>query len=360
MSSNILAIEDDKDALSNLCDILELDGYRVTAAGTLKEALEGRAWSDFSVILLDRRLPDANADTLLPQIHAAAPQVGIIVITGYADLEGTITALRSGAADYLLKPINPDLLRTAVARVLKMQDMEKRTLQAERLAAIGQMIAVLTHESGNALARSQLLLANLADEVRDRPGATELIDGLQQAQGDLRRLYDEVRNYAAPIRLERMTWDLGSIWRPAWSKVLTARTSKVEAKLVEHLDGVNLTCEVDNYRIDQVFRNLFENALTACTSGPCVEIACFDAELNGQPALRVAVRDNGPGLTAEQRDKVFAPFFTTKRKGTGLGMAIVKRIVEAHGGEIVVGNASPGAEFVITLPRELAGKTDAV
>jgi hypothetical protein len=322
------------------------------AASTLREATEGHSWSDFSVILLDRRLPDANADELLPQIHAVAPRVGVIVITGYADLEGTIAALRAGAVDYLLKPVNPDLLRSAVSRVLKLQQMEERTLQAERLAGIGQMIAVLTHESGNALARSQVLLSSLAEEMQDRPSAIELIGQLQKAQTDLRRLYDEVRNYAAPIRPERMPWDVSAIWRQAWTKVLAAHPHGAGATLIENVDGVELVCEVDNYRLEQVFRNLFENSFTASQEPARVEITCTSTTLNDLPALRITVRDSGPGLNPEQKQHVFTPFYTTKKKGTGLGMAIVKRIVEAHGGEIAVSkSATPGAEFVLTLPR---------
>ena len=74
----------------------------------------------------------------------------------------------------------------------------------------------------------------------------------------------------------------------------------------------------------------------------------------GQPALRIAVRDQGPGLSPEQRQRIFEPFFTTKTKGTGLGMAITRRIVEAHRGRIAVGEGGgPGAEILITLPRGL-------
>lgn len=140
MSLNILAVEDDPDTLANLRDILELDGYCVTGARTLQEATDRRPWSEFSVILLDRRLPDGISDTILPQFHESAPQAAVIVITGNADMNGTIAAIRSGAADYLLKPINPDLLRASIARVLRMQELKERTLQAERLAAIGDMM----------------------------------------------------------------------------------------------------------------------------------------------------------------------------------------------------------------------------
>ncbi len=353
MSLSIFAVEDDRDALANLRDILGLDGHRVTGAGTLREATAGRDWSQFSVILLDRKLPDGSADALLPHLQEAAPHATVIVITGHADLEGTLAAVRHGAADYLLKPINPDLLRAAVARVARMQALEERAMQAERLAAIGQAMAVLSHESGNALARTQAVLEMLALEVQDRPEALELIARAQKAQGALHRLYEEVRTFAAPIQLDRDVWDLRAVWRQAWANVTGTGGAAKGASLAEHTAGVDLRCEADHFRLDQVFRNLFENALAACPGPARVEVVCSGTTLQGRPALRVAVRDNGPGLPPGLGEQLFAPFYTTKPKGSGLGLAIVRRIVEAHGGEIAVGTeAAPGAEFVITLPRQ--------
>lgn len=78
----------------------------------------------------------------------------------------------------------------------------------------------------------------------------------------------------------------------------------------------------------------------------------FDAQV--QPAVRIALQDNGPGLSLEVREKLFEPLFTTKSKGTGLGMPIAKRIIESHGGRIVAANDQSGAEFIITLPRKLS------
>jgi signal transduction histidine kinase len=222
----------------------------------------------------------------------------------------------------------------------------------KRVAAIGQMITVLTHESGNVLGRSQALLEMLADEVQDQPEATRLIGGLLKTQVDLRRLYEEVRNHAAPIELKRELRGLRSIWQQSWENVTVNGNNKNNACLIEPNLGGDLSCEVDAFRLDQVFRNLFENSFAACADAR-VEVVCSDTALHGQPAVRMSVRDNGPGLTPDQRQKVFNPFYTTKQKGTGLGMAIAKRIVEAHGGNIVVGNELvSGAEFVITLPRK--------
>jgi len=72
-----------------------------------------------------------------------------------------------------------------------------------------------------------------------------------------------------------------------------------------------------------------------------------------QPGIRLSIRDNGPGLNTEQKNRLFEPFFSTKARGTGLGMAIAQRIVEAHGGQISVGEG-PGAEIILVLPRNSA------
>ena len=235
--------------------------------------------------------------------------------------------------------------------ITELRAAQQRALQAERLAAIGEMMAVLTHESRNALHRGQVCLEMLALEVEDRPEALRLIDRLQRAQDDLLTLYEDVRDYAAPIHLERRVCDLAETWRAAWMHLAPLREGR-EAVLREESGGLDLHCAVDPLRLEQVFRNLLENSLAACRDPVAIAIHCTAAEVDGHPALRVAVRDHGPGLGPEQRQRLFEPFFTTKTKGTGLGMAITKRIVEAHGGRIAVGeDGGPGAEIILILPR---------
>ncbi len=110
---DILVIEDDPDARANLRDILELDDHRVTTVGSAAEALKQADLGRFSAIILDRRLPDATAEQLMPKLKAAHPDAAVIVVTGYSDLQGAIAALRQGATDYILKPLNADVLRPA-------------------------------------------------------------------------------------------------------------------------------------------------------------------------------------------------------------------------------------------------------
>jgi two-component system, LuxR family, sensor kinase FixL len=235
--------------------------------------------------------------------------------------------------------------------ITALRHAQERTLQAERLAAIGQMVTGLAHESGNALARSQACLEMLAMEVEDRPEALDLIGRIQNAQNHLQQLYGEVRNYAAPLKLERRMQSVRSLWRQAWANLADHRQGRT-ATLREECDGVDLVCLVDSFRLEQIFRIILENALAACSDPVEITVFCSAAQWNGQSALRIAVRDNGPGLNAEQRQHIFEPFFTTKTKGTGLGMAIAKRIVEAHGGQIAVGTPpGRGAEIQLLLPR---------
>ena len=103
----------------------------------------------------------------------------------------------------------------------------------------------------------------------------------------------------------------------------------------------------------QVYRILLENALAACSDPVEIALRYATCTLGGRPAVSLTIRDNGPGLAPHHPENFFEPFFTTKTKGTGLGLAIARRIIEAHGGIIGIGAGDgPGAEFVITLPRE--------
>jgi hypothetical protein len=237
--------------------------------------------------------------------------------------------------------------------VTTVKHSQERILQAERLAAIGQMMTGLAHESGNALARSQACLEMLALELQENPEALQLLERTQNAQNHLRQLYDEVRNYAAPIRVEREPWRLDAVWRQAWNNLAVRRQGR-DAQLIEESLHLDLTCVVDPFRLEQVFRNIFENALAACTDPVEIRIRCAEIAFASEPAIQVRVRDNGPGLTPEVRARLFEPFFTTKTKGTGLGMAIARRIIEAHGGQIEAAASGPGAEIELVLPRELS------
>lgn len=233
----------------------------------------------------------------------------------------------------------------------ELREAQRQAVQSARLAAIGEMVAGLAHESRNALQRSQASLELLALEVADRPEAIDLVNRIQRAQTHLHHLYEEVRGYAAPITLHSQVCDLREIWRETWTHVL--ETAGKAARLRDDSPDVDLVCYVDRHAVSQLFRNVLENSVAATEEPVEVMIRCTLVERNGRPFVRVALRDNGPGFTAEQLRRLFEPFFTTKTQGTGLGMAIARRIVESHGGTIRADNhPAGGAEIVFTLPRQ--------
>jgi signal transduction histidine kinase len=267
----------------------------------------------------------------------------------HALLEASRLAELHSAQD-ALRQANEELERRVAERTAALEEVQKKALQAERLAAIGEAAAGLAHESRNALQRSQACLAMLEVRIRDRPEALDLLTRLQSAQDDLHRMLEQVRAYASPIRLDLDVCDLAEVWREAWADLASLRQNR-EAELREEVDTLDLRCVASPFHLKQVFYNLFDNALAAAGDPVRVVVRCSPAEIEGKPAIRVAVRDNGPGFTEEQRRRVFGPFYTTKVRGTGLGLAICKRIVEAHGGRITVGeDPAPGAEVVVTMP----------
>jgi signal transduction histidine kinase len=232
-----------------------------------------------------------------------------------------------------------------------LKEAQHRALQAERLAAIGQMVTGLGHESRNALQRSQAALERLSRRLREHPEALDLVGMVQKAQDHLLYLYEEVRDYAAPVRLQKHPCILADVLRESWDHLAINRRGRdAELKQIGAIHASD--CYVDPVAMQQVFRNVLENSLAACADPVRLSADWEPMDCDGQPWLTIRIRDNGPGFSPEARSRLFEPFFTTKTRGTGLGMPIVKRIVEAHAGMIALGRTNePGAELVLSLPK---------
>lgn len=244
---------------------------------------------------------------------------------------------------------------TGIIRDLsELERVQKQLLQAERLAAIGQMVTGLAHESRNALQRAQACLDMLSLDLKDNKEQLDLARRATTALQDLYRLYEEVRGYAAPIHLEFRECDLTTIWHKEWENLAAARKGKL-IELVDAPDSQHLHCEVDVHRVEQVMRNILENAIHACGKEGTITVCCKEALCGSDPAAMITVEDDGSGMTQEIADQIFEPFFTTKQKGTGLGMAIVHRIMTAHGGSVIARPlAHGGAQIVLLFPRTAA------
>lgn len=232
-----------------------------------------------------------------------------------------------------------------ITDIVEAQDAAARD---HRLAAIGQTVAGLAHESRNALHRINASVDILRLDIPIESDSREEVDSIARASAELHTTLEEVRQYAAPIHLNLESVFLHEVWRRVWGYLAVARGNR-DAQLLETHCGCGCPVEVDVLRLEHMFRNFFENSLAACEDPVRVRIDC---QCDGEEMILVDIEDNGPGLDAEQREKIFYPFFTTKARGTGLGMSIVQRIVEAHQGNIEVVDAeNGGAKFHIRLGK---------
>jgi signal transduction histidine kinase len=380
----VLVVDDDPDTRENLRDILELDGYHVEEAGTAAAALARGDWDRFGAVLLDRRLPDGSAEDLLPRFRQLAPDAAVVVVTGFADVATTIEAFRLGAADYVLKPINPDELRARLGRLAEhrrdrdalraanaardralaeLRATTQQLWQAARLAGVGELAASIAHELNNPLATVSLRVEGVLaktppDDPRRRP-----LEVVEQEVARMARLVGNLLNFSRAGRDQVSTVDVcEEVTRTVELVEHHLRKRRVRVA-PEFAPGVP-PIYADRQQLRQVFLNLFTNAADAMPGGGTLTPRVRPGGLPpARPAVVVEVADTGTGIPPELLPRVTDPFFTTKPEGqgTGLGLAICKRIVEQHRGTLEVASA-PGAGTTVrvTLPVRSGGNVDAL
>jgi two-component system sensor kinase FixL len=228
---------------------------------------------------------------------------------------------------------------------------QRRSLETRRLAAIGETMTALAHESRNALQRMQSCLSLI--RVRGSADVQELVDDMQDAQDQLQRLYEEIRSFASPTQLQLQSADVGRLLDKTWRQLKVLSTERSLSWSRSQAADVDPVVKADSRRLGQVFRNVLENAIEASPACGRILVSVCDSDQGGEPGVRIAVDDEGPGVPPDTAERVFDLLYTTKPDGTGMGLAIAARIVREHGGEICVGRSDQGgARVEITLPRD--------
>jgi nitrogen fixation/metabolism regulation signal transduction histidine kinase len=233
-------------------------------------------------------------------------------------------------------------------------DLQERLRRAENLAAVGRMSAQVAHEVRNPL-HSIGLEAEVAVELASGAGNSQLRQSLHSILSSVDRLEKITENYLKLSRLssgEKSEVDLGD----ALESVLATYASVCEAQGVQvdwaREPGARLIVHGDRDLLEQVFGNLLRNALQALedTAAPRIHWALGTTE-SGRVWLKI--EDNGPGIPAEVRSRLFTPFVTTRAQGTGLGLSFIKQVVEDHGGAITCLEREPsrGACFEMVFPQ---------
>lgn len=258
---------------------------------------------------------------------------------------------------------------TALVRryVSRLRAADARARRARRLAELGSMTRGLAHEIKNPLStiglNVQLLteaIEDLALEEEDRTPLVRRLGSLGREAERLRGILTDFLEYAGELRLERRAADLNSAIDELIDFFLP-QAQQQGVQIRSDLASGTLEAWIDPPHIKQAVLNLMLNAVQAMSRQPegiareLILRTARGVDEHKQPVVVLHVIDTGPGIAPEAAERIFAPYFTTKSGGSGLGLPTTRRIIEAHGGTIELHTEEGrGTDFVITLPVERA------
>lgn len=400
---HILIIDDESSVRSMLASLATDMGYHATTledAGQFEARLED--WP-FELVLCDIRMPEMNGVDALRRIKERHPLTLVIMVTGVMDMATVIEAMKAGAADYITKPVDPDILEMAIHRandiyLLKKENKEyrdgleklvqKRTEQlyrfADALSKKNQMFmranrelqavndklqnylnqVVVSNKVSTLGLLSSMLIHGIANPLGVISGIMDVLqkrhsDDMTQKELAMMRQYlnqtlelvSQVRLYARTESTQFARINLADIVRHAVSLVETLNKKK-SISIVNRIQNPALFVQGDRGQLEHVLVNVLQNALEAIEGKGTVEIA---EERDGPGDVRLVIRDSGAGISPEHLQKIFKMFFTTKSagKGTGLGLFICKEIMEKHGGSIRL-ESEPQKGTTVHLQLKLA------
>jgi len=261
-----------------------------------------------------------------------------------------------------LTPVVEIILFYTIATIIGvLKDREQRRyhqlVRAESLAAMGRAVSAAAHDMKTPLIAiggfTNLVMARLGKIAQDVEKAPEIIGDAQEKlaivvkeTGRLESMVKEMLDFSRPLQLQKSKEDIGRIIAASVAMVGPSAKAR-QVRISSETPGDLPLVSIDADRFEQVLVNLLMNAIQASTDGEEVTVASFAAG----PHLIIDVSDCGCGIPIAKRTEIFDPFITTKKEGTGLGLPIAKKVVEAHDGQIeILDNKQSGVTFRIKIP----------
>ncbi|HEV2704021.1 MAG TPA: response regulator [Steroidobacteraceae bacterium] len=369
-NARLMVVDDEVSHMRALCDTLGFEGYRVTGFDSPAQALHALSESECDLLLTDLMMPEMDGIELIQAAREVNPDIAAVIMTGHGTIDTAVAALQTGALDYVLKPFRLNVILPVLARALDLRNLriENASLQKrEREQALKLAAAYRDLESF-----SYSISHDLRSPLRAIRGMTQIYmeeNGSTLSDSGRGRL-DQV--VAGAERMDQMIDDLLRFCRvthcsPGSTRIdLNAIVARLidELKVAEPQRKVDLSidplpdCDGDPGLIEQVLANLLSNAFkfTRARADARIEVGTYRAENDGDDEQVYFVRDNGAGFNMKYAAKLFGVFQRLHSQeqfpGTGVGLSIVKRILERHGGRIwAESEPGQGATFFFVVGR---------
>ncbi len=360
--ATIIVIDDEKAIRDSCCQLLTKDGYRAETAINGDIGLQKIRDIKPDLVLVDLKMPGMGGMELLEKIEDFDPNIISVVITGYATIESAVEAIKRNAYDFVPKPFTPDQLRIVIERGLERRRLaiESTRLQREKEMMKRNFVTLVSHQLRSPLASVRqslvVIMEGFAGEVAGKQ--KKMIENAGRHIDFLLKLIDDWLNMS---RIE--AGDLTKKFEPVDLVLVLSETLKL---LIPLADAKKVTLEFnlnDNFpmvrgdkeSLKHAFANLITNGINYNREGGTVTVSKRE-EGND---LVVDICDTGIGISEDDLHFIFEDFFRVKSKetrdinGSGLGLPIVKKIIEAHNGSIkVASKVGEGTTFRITLPKK--------
>jgi signal transduction histidine kinase len=357
----ICVVDDDVSVRDALSSLIRSAGLRAETFTSAQEFLESPR-VDASCLILDVEMPGLSGLDLQEKLAGAQIQIPIIFLTGRGDISMTVRAIKAGAFNFLTKPFDDeDLLkaiRTAVDRFRAAQEQDRKSA---RDGLQERVLPLLAHELLQPLNAILLSLEAAREEFGEQPADHAACDLAKREALHMSRIVHNVmdvcRDTRGTLRLNLQNVDLASLIEETADTVrpgMIARGQRLTVVLPPGPQFIN----ADSTRLKQVLTNLLTNASKFTEPGGLIRLS-VTASPEG---VIIQVRDNGKGISHDLLPRIFDAFEqgndpATRARGLGLGLSLVKSLVDLHGGSITAYSegADMGAQFTIRLPAGDAG-----
>jgi two-component system sensor histidine kinase/response regulator len=363
--ARLLIVDDEAAQLRALCDTLQLEGYVTRGFGSGQEALATLSPGEFDLLLTDLMMPGMDGITLIDAAKKIDPAIGALVMTGHGTIDTAVRAMQGGALDYILKPFRLNVILPVIARALDVQRLRREN--AELHLREKQRSAELAAAYHDLESFSYSISHDLRAPLRSMDGFAAILESefAPQLGDEGRRILSIIR--AGSQKMDELIISLLEFSRAGRSALqfdcvdmtllADAAAREVQALYTGPEPQIEIAdlppVQADPVVIRQVWCNLIGNALKYSAKRATPKISVSGRIDNGEAIYQV--EDNGAGFDMRYADKLFGVFQRLHRSedfsGTGVGLAIVHRIVARHGGRIwAKGSPDAGACFQFALP----------